>query len=135
MGNFVSHDFSVFTDYKLFEYTKRTLYNTSHILDQWALELQHFNVKFEHIQGKKNVVTDAISRLRAFKLYQDNDNEEVQLSLKDVLQNLIKEIHSIQSTSKLPTYTKMDKLNLNLLRREQLHGKFCKKKAKEIKTK
>ena len=26
---------------------------SSHILDQWALELQQFNMKFEHIQGKK----------------------------------------------------------------------------------
>ena len=36
-------------------------------------------MKFEHIQGKKNVVADAISRLRKFGLYQDNNNEEVQL--------------------------------------------------------
>ena len=27
---------------------------SSHILDRWALELQQFNVKFEHIQDKKN---------------------------------------------------------------------------------
>ena len=53
---------------------------SSHIIDQWALELQQFNIKFEHIQGKKNIVTDAISRLRTFGLYQDHDNEEIQLS-------------------------------------------------------
>ena len=34
----------------------------SHILDQWVIELQQFNIKFGHIQGKKNVVADAISR-------------------------------------------------------------------------
>ena len=27
---------------------------SSHVLDQWPLELQQFNVKFEHIQSKKN---------------------------------------------------------------------------------
>ena len=102
---------------------------SSHILDWWALELQQFNVKFEHIQGKKNVVADVISRLRAFGLYQDNDNEEVQVSLKDTIENIIEEIHSIEPTSKIPAYTKINKLHLSLLRKEQLHDKFCKKKV------
>ena len=48
-------------------------------------------MKFEYIQGKKNVVADAISRLRMFGLYQDNNNEEVQLSLTDVIKNIIEE--------------------------------------------
>ena len=39
----------------------------------------------EHIQGKKNVVADVISRLRTFGLYQDNDTKEVQLSPKDAV--------------------------------------------------
>ena len=76
-----------------------------------------------------------ISRLRRFDLYQDNNNEEVKLSLKDEIKNIIKEIHSIESTPKIPACTKIDKLNLNLLRKEQLHDKLGKKKAKEIKTK
>ena len=108
---------------------------SNHILDQWALELQQFNIKFEHIQGKKNIVTDAISRLRTFGLYYNHDNEETQLSLEDVVKNIIKQIHSIESTPKIPACTKIDKLNLDLLRKEQLCDKFCKKKVKEIKTK
>ena len=64
------------------------------------LELQQFNIKFEHIQGKKRVVADAISRLRTFGLYQDHDNEEIQLSLEDAFENNIEEIHSIESTPK-----------------------------------
>ena len=70
----------------------------SHALDQWTLELQQFNIKFEHIQGKKNMVADAISGLRMFGLYQDNNNEEVQLSLKDVIENIIEEVHSVGAT-------------------------------------
>ena len=89
-------------------------------------------MKFEHIQGKKNVIVDAISRLRMFGPYQDNNNEEVQLSLKDVIEKIIEEVHSIKSTPKIPGYTKIDKLNLNLLRKEQLCNRFCKKKVKEI---
>ena len=41
---------------------------SSHGLDHWALELQQFNMKFDHIQGKKNVVADMISRLRMYGL-------------------------------------------------------------------
>ena len=74
----------------------------SHCLDQWALELQQFYIKFEHIQGKKNIVADAISRLRAFGLYQNHDNEEIQLSPEDAVENNIEEIHIVESTSKMP---------------------------------
>ena len=63
---------------------------SNHVLDWWALQLQQFNVKFEHIQGKKNVVADAISRFRMFVLYHDNNNKEVQLSLEDAIENIIK---------------------------------------------
>ena len=77
---------------------------SSHVLDQLALQLQQFNVTFEHIQGKKNVVADTISRLRTFGLYKDNN--EVQLSLEDVIKNIIEKIHSIESTPNIPGYMK-----------------------------
>ena len=54
----------------------------SHVLDQWALELQHFNMKFEPIQGNKNLVADVISRLRTFWLYQDKDMKKPSCDLK-----------------------------------------------------
>ena len=41
------------------------------MLDRWALELQQFDIKFQHIQAKRNVAADAISRLRTLNLYQD----------------------------------------------------------------
>ena len=81
------------------------------------------------------MVADAISRLRIFRLYQDNNNEEVQLSLKGTIENIIEEILNVESTPNTPAYTKTDKLNLDLLRREQVCNKFCKRKLKEIKTK
>ena len=52
-----------------------------------------------------------------FGLYQDNNNEEVQLSLEDVIENIIEDVNSIESTPKIPAYTKIDKLNLDLLRK------------------
>ena len=42
----------------------------------------------------------------------------------------MEEINSIEFTPKFPVYTKTDKLNLDLLRKEQLHNKFCKNKVK-----
>ena len=55
---------------------------SSLVLDMWVLELQQYNIKFQHIQGKKNVVADAISQLRILGLYQDNDNEYTHLQSK-----------------------------------------------------
>ena len=92
-------------------------------------------MEFEHIQGKKNMLADVISRLRAFRLYQYNNNEQFQLSLEDAIENFIEKLHNIGSTPKISAYTKIDKLNLNLLRKKQLCDKFCKKTVKEIKTK
>ena len=80
-----------------------------------ALELQQFNTKFQHIQGKKNVVADAVSWLRTLGLYQDNDNEDASHSTEDVVKNII-EIHRTEITQKMPTYN-VDKLNLMYCKR------------------
>ena len=58
---------------------------SSPVLDRWALELQQFNIKFQHIQGKKNVVAGAISWLRTLGLYQDIDNENILLTTENVV--------------------------------------------------
>ena len=76
-----------------------------------------------------------IFRLRTYGLYQDNNNEEVWLSLEDAVKNIIEETNNINSASNTTTYIKIDKLNLNLLQREQQHNSFCKKLVKEIETK
>ena len=33
-------------------------------LNRWVLELNEYNIVFKHIAGKKNVVADALSRLK-----------------------------------------------------------------------
>ena len=90
---------------------------SSHVLDCWALELQQFSVKFECIQGKKNMVADAISRLGMYRIYQDNSSEDIQLSLEDAVKNIIEEIHHINSAPTATTSNKTDKVNLNLLQK------------------
>ena len=77
---------------------------SSPVLDRWALELQQFDIKFQYIQGKWNVVSDAISRLRTLGLYRDNDNEDEPSTIDDVVKNIIEEINSADSAPKKPTY-------------------------------
>ena len=108
---------------------------SSHVLDCWALELQQFNIKFEHIQGKKNTVTDTFSRLRTIRLYQDNYTKEAQPLLEDAAENFLEEVHNIHSIPTAANYNKIDKLYLDILQREQWGDNLCKKKVKEIKTK
>ena len=82
------------------------------MLDRWILELQQFNIKFQHIQGKRNVVPDAISWLRTLGLYQDNDNKGVLLTIQDVIKNIIEEVHITEVIQKTPMYN-VEKLNLD----------------------
>ena len=36
----------------------------SKTMGRWALALQQYNIKFQHVAGKDNVVADAISHLK-----------------------------------------------------------------------
>ena len=106
----------------------------SPMLDRWPLELQQFNTKFQHIQGKGNVVADAISQLRTLGLYQDIDNEDIPLTTEDVIKNIIEEVHITEVIQKTPMYN-VEKLKLDIMRKEQQQNWFCKNKLKEMKTK
>ena len=75
---------------------------SSPVLDRWALELQQFDIKFQHIQGKKNMVADAVSRLRMLGLYQDNGDEDVPPIVDNVIENIIEEVHSTDVAPKRP---------------------------------
>ena len=91
---------------------------SSPVLDRWALELQQFDIKFKHIQGKRNIVANAVSHLKTLGLYQDNDNDDVPITTKDVIKNIIEEVHSTDVVPRTLTY-KIGKLNLDVLRRKQ----------------
>ena len=58
---------------------------------QMALELQHFDTKFEHIHGK-NMVTDTVSRLSTQGQHQYHDNDDVLITTEDIVENIIKSI-------------------------------------------
>ena len=102
--------------------------------DHWALELQQLDSWFEHISGKKNVVANAISRLRTLGLYQDNGNTDLAKTDNDIIDNLIEEVHAIKWIPNSATY-KMEMLNLDVLREAQWQDTFCMKKAKSIRSK
>ena len=70
---------------------------SSPVLDRWALELQQFNIKVQHIQGKKDIVADTISQLRTLGLYQGNGNEGNPVTTEDFIENIIEEATSQMS--------------------------------------
>ena len=86
----------------------------SHVLDRWAPELQQFNIKFNHIEGKKNVVADAISSLKSMNLYEKHQEVNPIPSVgtvNDALENIIEEIHNI--SIKARDYNENTHLSLN----------------------
>ena len=94
-----------------------------------GLELQQFDIKFQHIQVKQNIVAEGIPRLRTLGLYRDYENKEELSTIDDVVENIIKEINSADAAPKKPSYT-MGKLNLYILKEEQ---QFCKGKVRDLK--
>ena len=98
------------------------------------MKLQQFDINFQHIQGKQNVVADAIYRLTTLGLYRDNDNKDEPSTFDDVGENIIEKINSVDSAPKKLTYN-VGKLNLEVLKREQQWDKFCKGKVRDMKKK
>ena len=87
---------------------------SSPVLDHWALELQQFDIQFEHKSGKKNVVADIICQLRTLGLYQDNGNEDIATTHDDMVKNIMEEGHAFELVPNSAGYN-MGKLNLDVL--------------------
>ena len=65
-------------------------------MDRWVLKLQQYNIKFQHVAGKDNVVADTISWLKTANLYEKLKDREVSKTpetVDDIMENLILEIH------------------------------------------
>ena len=98
-------------------------------MDRWALELQQYNIKFQHVAGKDNTVADAISYLKTANLYEEPKDQEVSKtpeSTDDIMENLILEIHPHSSSSiNIP-------VNLDSLIAQQKADRYCKNKVKHL---
>ena len=106
---------------------------SNHVLDRWALELQHFNIKSSHIEGKKNIVADVMSRLKTLNLYvknQEVDSVSSVAIVEDPLENIIEEVQNISVKASNPEQT--TQVNLDELCREQKQDQFCNNKVKSI---
>ena len=44
-------------------------------VNNWGIELSNFNIEFQHIKGKRNILADALSRLKRLGLYTAQDPE------------------------------------------------------------
>ena len=61
-------------------------------MDRWALKQQQYNIKFQHVAGRENVVADAILCLKAANLYEELKDCEMSKTLEfidDVMENLV----------------------------------------------
>ena len=68
----------------------------SKTMDRWALKLQQYSIKFQHVAVKDNVITDAILCLQTANLYKELKDREVSKTpefIDNVMENLILEIH------------------------------------------
>ena len=86
----------------------------SKAMDRWALKLQQYNIKFQHVAGKANIVADAISCLKTANLYEepkDRQMSKTPQTIDDVMENLI---------------------NLDSLIAQQKSDRFCKNKVKHL---
>ena len=73
----------------------------SKTMGRWALELQQYNIKFQHVAGKENIVADTISCLKTANLYEEPKDGEVSKTpetIDNVMENLILEIHPHSSS-------------------------------------
>ena len=107
---------------------------SSHVLDRWAQELQQF-IKFNHIEGKKNIVADVMSRhktLNLYKKHQEVDSVPSVAAVEDAFENIIEEVKNISVKVSNSNHTMQ--LNLSELSREQKQDQLCKNKAKSIST-
>ena len=78
------------------------------------------------------MVADAVSKLRALGLYQDNDNNDVPITTEGIFEKITEEVHSTDIVPRTSAYN-IGKLNLDVLRKEQQWDQFCKNKVKEMK--
>ena len=84
----------------------------SNTMDRWALKLQQYNIKFQHVAGKDNTVADIISCLKTANLYEEPKDQEVSKtpeSIDDVIENLILEMH-LHSLSSINIPVNLDSL-------------------------
>ena len=119
---------TLYCDHKLLAPFLMTWMKTK-TMDRWALELQQYNINFQHVAGKHNVVADAISCLKTANLYKEAKDWEVSKTLEsidDIMENIILEIHphSLSSIN--------NPVNPDYLLAQQKSEKFCKNKVKQL---
>ena len=101
----------------------------SKTIDRWALKLQQYNIKFQHVASKDNIIAEAISHLKTVNLNEEPKGQEVSKtpeSINDVMENLILEIHP-HSPSSIDNPVDSDSLIA-----QQKSDMFCKNKVKQL---
>ena len=97
-------------------------------LDRWAMLLHEYDITFVHINGKDNILTDAISRLCTIDIYEkaiETQHSHVTKKTTTQLDATVEQIQHLES-SPLPQLSNM---NLTTLYTLQKQDKFYKNKG------
>ena len=100
-------------------------------LDRWAMLLQEYDIRFVHIIGKDNILTDAISRLYTIDIYEKAIENQHSHAVKTTTTQLDETVEQIQHVNSSPL---LQSLNMNsiTLSTLQKQDKFCKNKVHEL---
>ena len=79
-------------------------------LDRWAMLLQEYDIMFNHIKGKDNILADAISRLCTINICEDSTEDRLQHL--PIVQNKAKSNKVTNSMQLLNTRTTQKLLNI-----------------------
>ena len=88
------------------------------------------NIVFKHIAGKKNVVADAISRLKQKNMYTEprDKNKPTAKGIEGGIENVIAEVHHLTSTQGLT----QKEIDIPRLRSQRKGDWFCKEMIKKV---
>ncbi len=97
----LGHKIIVHTDHKNLTHPNLT-HTSDHILRQRLL-LEEYGAELWYIQGEKNVVADALSRLPTEELFAfDEDNAEFPLNLQIISEKQATDVHLQDALTKQP---------------------------------
>ena len=100
-------------------------------LDRWAMLLQEYDITFVHIEGKDDILADAIPRLCTIDIYEraiETQHSHVAKTTTTQLDETLEQIQHVNS-SPLPQPLSMNSTTLCILQKQD---RFCKNKLHKL---
>ena len=107
-------------------------------VNNWGIALQNFQIEFQHIKGKDNIMADALSRLKRLGLYEAQDPEpegfEFGHSILEQLPSVkVQQVEVIQTQSQVEPIP-VQNCDLSNIQKHQDSDKFCSQVKRNIRS-